>query len=1522
MLRGCRKGFGRVEDNLPPIWTGGCPDMISCSPRLRQLNLKLVVLAVALALVGEDAVGHRARQPGLAAERPADRGAAPRRIGSGDPVSTFAGNAQHTAIFNPAARDLNAIHWSTSIDLNNTGVPAHYGAPLITAANTVLVPVKIAGDGFQIKAFDGTAGTAKYSLATDYILPPHDWIPAYQPALAGGPAGSRLYYPGAGGTVYFVDGPDHTPGAPVQRVFYTTLADYQARAAAFNASVFINTPITPDSEGNCYFGFRIVGTAPAPLSTTQGGFARITPDGAATYVLAGAAADDALIGRDSHNSAPALSNDQETLYVVVKSASSSDYAYLLGLDTTTLARKYRVFLKDPRNGQADKAVVLDESTSSATIAPDNDVYFGVLGSQSGGSQGFLLRFSGDLAVEKAPANFGWDSTAAIVPRDMVPSYTGASPYLIFSKYNNYANPAGGSENGVNRIGVFDPGSTQVNPRDPSSGVLVMREVLTMVGPTPDAEHSSIPTAVREWCINTAAVNPVTNSVFTPSEDGHLYRWNLATNSLSRAVRLTAGIGEPYVPTVIGPDGTVYTLNGGTLFALGGLSGVGVALSSSAPGDRTVVAGDPLAFIAAVTNTGAPGNTPTGTVTFQDTAYFVAGPDDLQSTTTVLASGVALDGTGHASCNTSALSAGSHFITAVYSGDGTFSAGSVVLVQRVHDHASSTTLASSLNPSGPGRAVTFTATVVSVPPGSGTPTGMVIFQEGPDALAQVPLDGGGAASFTTSALSPGAHTITAIYVSDPRFASSDASLTQAVGTATYSIPGFSDTAVVSGLSQPTAFTWTPDGRMLILEKAGRVRIVVDGVLQGTAALDISASVDSGVEKGLLGICLDPGFAINGHVYLYYTNLVPQNRISRFTMSGDTLVPGTESVILDHIDATNGNHNGGHVAIGPDGKLWTAPGDSGTGGAKSQNLAVGSFNGKVLRMELDGSPAAGNPFLADPTKEPRIWAYGFRNPWRFTFRPSNGSLYVSDVGQSTYEEIDVVTAGGNYGWPMAEGTLGGCAGCIAPAFEYDHTVGQAIIGGVFVTGGLYPAFLRGKYVFGDYVSSWIRYLEFSPGDAVVGGLQNFELRGGPGPVRNGSRSGDLLRGHQRREDLPHQSSARELLHGLSVPFDRHAQPCRAAGRAVAGGGRGSDVRPGGTVRHSPGANGGFLERNRDATDRRPGVSHVVSGRHGVAAGLDTQLQDWNHSCEQCDCSPGRGRGGDRALRAGRGDGGPGRGRQRVFSVGGCAASSDSRPPFSCDGKGGTPSGRGPPTACLISRKISNPCIDLRRLSAAGSVAASRIRPKKKSRRPGSPSRRRSIARWLAVSLSRPHLLHEFGEFDILDVLRIRLTVQVGMQIETAFRLDLGLLDRDPIRVREAVVPDSCDCPGNLRAGLPSGNPELIARDLLGDVEVGSGRADRCELVAEVAIERFEPVGKKNHGFHCRIEKDVSVVNIHHVGRFDEGVVQILVLGIQRMIDLESPSAFGESSGYVEIPSDIAATRPHEETDVIQCEDSPGA
>jgi glucose/arabinose dehydrogenase len=321
-------------------------------------------------------------------------------------------------------------------------------------------------------------------------------------------------------------------------------------------------------------------------------------------------------------------------------------------------------------------------------------------------------------------------------------------------------------------------------------------------------------------------------------------------------------------------------------------------------------------------------------------------------------------------------------------------------------------------------------------------------------------------------------------------------------ATWSVPRFSDTAVVSGLAAPTDFAFLPDGRILILEKAGLVMIVGPSGGTPAVAFDFRAGVEDTGERGLLGICLHPSFASTGWIYLYYTTNVPMNRISRFTLAGSTISAVSESVVLDNIEITPpaSNHNGGTILIGPDGKLWAAPGDSGTGGAKAQILSATSpsrFNGKVLRMELDGSPAAGNPFLADASKEPRIWAYGFRNPFRFSFRPSNGALYLGDVGQSSREELDVVVAGGNYGWPMAEGNLNPCAGCVPPVFDYIRSVGTTIIGGVFATGNAYPTTLLGRYVFGDNGSSWIRFLEFDANDGLVGGLQNLATSA-EGPV----------------------------------------------------------------------------------------------------------------------------------------------------------------------------------------------------------------------------------------------------------------------------------------------------------------------------------------------------------------------------------------------------------------------------------------
>lgn len=721
-------------------------------------------------------------------------------------VSTFGGNAQHTAVYNPAAQHLNAIHWSASIDSNNTGTLTHYGAPVITPANTLLVPQKIAGNGFQINAFNAANGTALYTLTTDYILPSFNWIPAYQPALAVNSVDTRLYYPGAGGTIYYIDNPDSAShGAPVQQVFYSTLANYQANASAFNSTVFVNTPVTADGSGNVFFGFRVQGTAPAPLSTTQSGFARIDPSGNAAFVLAGTAANDTTIGRDNHNSAPALSNDGATLYVVVKGTSSDTYGYLLGLDSTTLATKFKVFLKDPRNNNANNAEMIDDSTASPMVGPDGDVYFGILGNPFNGSRGFMLHFSSDLTVEHPPGGFGWDNTAAIVPASMVPSYTGASSYLLFTKYNNYAD--GGSDNGdgINRIAVLDPNAAEVDAHGSSNGMLIMREVLTMIGPTADASlrSSTFPRAVREWCINTAAVDPATDSVFTPSEDGRTYRWNLATNSLTEWVTLGPGVGEPYVPTVIGPDGTVFTLNGGTMWALGGLNGVGVALTSSTPDTRAVVTGQSLTFTATVTDTGTSGITPTGTVTFTDTTYAVVN-STLQTTTTTLASNVPLTpgsgGTATATFSSSTLTADEHFIAAQYSGDSNFGAGSSTLVQSIHTGASSTTLASTPNPSSSGQSVTFTANVAAVPPATGTPTGQVTFQQGTTVLAQAPLNSSGTVSFSTSALAVGSDTVTATYASDPVFAASSGSTVQTVQNAIATT-----TTTVSSSANPSVFS---------------------------------------------------------------------------------------------------------------------------------------------------------------------------------------------------------------------------------------------------------------------------------------------------------------------------------------------------------------------------------------------------------------------------------------------------------------------------------------------------------------------------------------------------------------------------------------------------------------------------------------------------------------------------------------------------------------------------------------------
>jgi hypothetical protein len=734
---------------------------------------------------------------------------------------TFAGNPQHTSVYSAPAQNLNTIKWSTTIDFH-PNTTAHYGAPVITASNTVLVPVKTSNDGFRVDAFNGDNGAAKYILNTDYVLPAHNWIPVYNPCLATGSFGTRMYYAGAGGTIFHIDNPDsNSPGAPVREAFYS-LANYNANPAAYNNTVFVNTPLTSDAAGNIYFGFRVQGTAPAPLNTSQSGIARIDTNGNGTYVLASSAAGDGAINRVSHNVAPALSSDGSTVYVVVKWSTNNVYAYLLGLNSTTLATKYSAFLKDPRNGEP--ASVPEDGTASPMVAPDGDVYFGVMAPNSG-SRGFLLRFSGDLTVTKTPGGFGWDYTPGIVPASLVPSYTGSSSYLLFSKYNDYAGAADSS--GINRVALLDPNATQIDPHSSSGGLIEMREVLTLIGPTPDSgpDPSTFPLAVKEWCINAPAVNPANRSVYFTSEDGRSYRWNLATNTLDQSVVLTPGALEPYVPTVIGPDGTVYTLNGGTFFALGNRPVVNVTIDSSAPDSRAVLVGSTITFTATVIGTPA---SPTGTVTFTDLTYNGTTP-----VTTMLASNVPLNASGMASVTPSSLAAGGGFrgcpfITAAYSGDASHNASSVTMVQKIHANATTLALNSSSNPVSFGQTVTFTANVSAVPAGAGTPTGMVTFQDGATIIGQAPLNSSGVAAVSSPGLAPGSHNIVATYASDTQFAASSGSVVQVIQNGT-------STAVAS-TSNPASF-----GQSIFLDAAVTATNGAPGTPTGSVTFKEGATV---------------------------------------------------------------------------------------------------------------------------------------------------------------------------------------------------------------------------------------------------------------------------------------------------------------------------------------------------------------------------------------------------------------------------------------------------------------------------------------------------------------------------------------------------------------------------------------------------------------------------------------------------------------------------------------------------------
>ena len=306
-------------------------------------------------------------------------------------------------------------------------------------------------------------------------------------------------------------------------------------------------------------------------------------------------------------------------------------------------------------------------------------------------------------------------------------------------------------------------------------------------------------------------------------------------------------------------------------------------------------------------------------------------------------------------------------------------------------------------------------------------------------------------------------------------------------------------IATGLSSPLYLT-SPAGelsRLFVVEQTGAIRVIKDGSLLPSPFLDLSGRISVGGEQGLLGLAFYPDYATSGRFVVHYTDLAGDTHLSIFQVSADPDVadPASEQVILT-ADQPYANHNGGQVLFGPDGFLYLGLGDGGAGNdpeGRAQNLS--DFLGSILRVDVQSGTSytipADNPFVGQAGVQPEVWSYGLRNPWRFSFDRVTGDLYIADVGQGQYEEVDVAPGGGagrgvNYGWNVMEGAHcldgGQCdqTGLTLPTFEYSHDQGCSITGGYVYRGSAIPA-LQGLYFFGDYCQGWVRSIRYAGGPA---------------------------------------------------------------------------------------------------------------------------------------------------------------------------------------------------------------------------------------------------------------------------------------------------------------------------------------------------------------------------------------------------------------------------------------------------------
>lgn len=360
--------------------------------------------------------------------------------------------------------------------------------------------------------------------------------------------------------------------------------------------------------------------------------------------------------------------------------------------------------------------------------------------------------------------------------------------------------------------------------------------------------------------------------------------------------------------------------------------------------------------------------------------------------------------------------------------------------------------------------------------------------------------------------------------------------------------FTESSLATGLASPTSMEFAPDGRLFVAEQGGRLRVIKNNALLPTPF--VTLTVESSGERGLLGIAFDPGFATNHWVYVYYTATTPSvhNRVSRLTANGDVAVAGSETVLLELENLNATNHNGGSIHFGPDGKLYVAVGEN-ANSANSQTLS--NRLGKMLRINADGTIPDDNPFSTATGVNRSIWAMGLRNPFTFAFQPFSGRMFINDVGETSWEEINEGVAGANYGWPLTEGPTNDPR-FVAPLFAYNHAGGCAITGGAFYNPltNQFPGQYAGSYFFADYCGGWIANRD------AAGALTGFATNiGAPVDLKVGD-DGSLY--YLARGDSSNTGMVRRITYGAAAPSittnptDQSASPGGSATFTVAASG----------------------------------------------------------------------------------------------------------------------------------------------------------------------------------------------------------------------------------------------------------------------------------------------------------------------------------------------------------------------------------